>query len=588
MIKLKYKLIVALVLTGLVSVFVLSCYYVIDTIRKNDNDIKEYRAILYAQFDRSIKLQVETVSSLVDGIYKQQQKGLLTETEAKKWAANLVRDLRFDEGNYFWIDTTDGVNVVLLGRPTEGKSRLEDVDKKGNKFIQELINNGSQPGGGYTNYWFPKPNETEALPKRAYSLKFQPYNWVIGTGNWVDDIEKLVAAKEEENRQKLLYNLVIAGVISLLGLSAAGLLALYISRKIANPIVAVAEQVEQIAAGNLGIADLSVDSQDEIGQLSGSFNSMKRRLQGIIGQVSASADNVAASSEELTASAQQSADAANQVAGSICQIAEGSDKQAAAVNNMSAIVKEISTSIAQIASTSKDITNKAVDASQSTGQGHHAINKAVVQMKNIGEGAAAVEKTIAKLAQGSKEIGEIVTLISSIAGQTNLLALNAAIEAARAGEVGRGFAVVAEEVRKLAEQSDQAAQKITGLIQQNEMDMTQAISATHSSNECVKTGIEVVEMAGETFKAIADTVERLSLQVKDVTQSIDQIAKGSQELVSSVQHIDKSSRENALEAQNVSAATEQQSASMQEIASSSQTLSQIATELQAMVAEFRV
>lgn len=362
----------------------------------------------------------------------------------------------------------------------------------------------------------------------------------------------------------------------------------YLGRKLAKPIGEMARMVGQIDKGNLNVSEVAVTSKDEIGELAQGLNIMSRSLKKLIVNIASSSATVAASSEELTASAHQSADAANQVAGSICQIAEGSDKQAVAVKDMSAIVEEISTGIEQIANTSKEITDNAVDASQSTEQGHRAIDKAIEQMKNIGEGADAVEKTIEKLAQGSKEISEIVTLISSIAGQTNLLALNAAIEAARAGEVGRGFAVVADEVRKLAEQSDQAAQKITGLIGQNETDMDQAITATHSSNECVKEGIEVVEMAGETFKAIADTVERLSLQVKDVTQAIDQIAKGSRQLVSAVEHIDTVSRENAFEAQNVSAATEEQSASMQEIASSSQALARIATELQAMVAEFKV
>jgi len=255
---------------------------------------------------------------------------------------------------------------------------------------------------------------------------------------------------------------------------------------------------------------------------------------------------------------------------------------------MATVAEEMSARIEQIAATGKQIAGIADDTSQSSAQGRKAVDKVMEQMRSIGNESVAVQKTIGELAKGAREIGEIVTLISSIAGQTNLLALNAAIEAARAGEAGRGFAVVAEEVRKLAEESNQAAQQIAGLIKNNEAAMSQAIVATQASGEGVKTGIAVVESAGETFKTIAVAVDRLSAQIQEVTESINQIAAGSQELVLSVHNIDTVSKENAAEAQSVSAATEEQSASMEEIASSSQALAQTAAELQAAVANFKV
>ena len=189
MVSFKYKLVLLLVAISFVSLALLSAFHVYATLQDNERDQQEYRRALYELFDIRIKSQVETAHSLVGDIYRQQQAGLLSEAAAKKQAADLVRNLRFDNDNYFWIDTVDGVNVVLLGRATEGKSRLEDVDPTGKKLIREIIQSGLKPGGGFSDYHFPKPNQTEAVGKRSYSLLFEPYGWVIGTGNWTDDIE---------------------------------------------------------------------------------------------------------------------------------------------------------------------------------------------------------------------------------------------------------------------------------------------------------------------------------------------------------------------------------------------------------------
>jgi len=181
-----------------------------------------------------------------------------------------------------------------------------------------------------------------------------------------------------------------------------------------------------------------------------------------------------------------------------------------------------------------------------------------------------------------------VDTISGLAGQTNLLALNAAIEAARAGEQGRGFAVVAEEVRKLAEQSQDAAKKIAELIGEIQEDTDKAVVAMTDGTREVKTGAEVVNAAGSAFKEIADLVTQVSSQVKEISAAIQQMASGSQQIVAAVKRIDGLSKKSASESQTVSAATEEQLASMEEIANSSEALAKLAQDLQAAVAKFHV
>ena len=179
-------------------------------------------------------------------------------------------------------------------------------------------------------------------------------------------------------------------------------------------------------------------------------------------------------------------------------------------------------------------------------------------------------------------------MISNIAGQTNLLALNAAIEAARAGEAGRGFAVVAEEVRKLAEQSETAASKITELIIKNNASIGNVVGTIDSAIRVVNQGVELVNVAGGNFKEIGDMVEDVTKQVSVISKAIHEAAIGSQQIVGSVQLVENLSRGAAAETQTVSAATEEQAASMEQIASSSQNLAKMAEALQVMIGKFKV
>ena len=216
-----------------------------------------------------------------------------------------------------------------------------------------------------------------------------------------------------------------------------------------------------------------------------------------------------------------------------------------------------------------------------------AVGRAVTQMASIERTVNNSAQVVAKLGERSKEIGQIVSVISGIAGQTNLLALNAAIEAARAGEQGLGFAVVADEVRKLAEQSQEAAQRIAELIGEIQGDTDQAVVAMSEGTREVKVGSEVVTAAGQAFAEITELVAHVSEQVQDISQVMQRMSQGSEQIVTSVHTVSNLSEAAMGEAQTVSAATEEQSASMEEIASSSRALANLAQDLQEAVNRFR-
>ena len=375
-----------------------------------------------------------------------------------------------------------------------------------------------------------------------------------------------------------------AVIVAFLGI----IIGLFAARTITKPVKTMLVYVEEMAAGDFRNKERQVSTKDEIGQLADALAKMRGNIHTLMKQVNESTEQVAASSEELTASAEQSAQAVTQVAGAINDIAQGAEKQLKAVDETSAVVEQMSAGIQQVAASANQVAGNSSQAAAMAIDGDKSVEKAVSQMANIEQTVNNSAQVVTKLGERSKEIGQIVDTISGDRRATNLLALNAAIEAARAGEQGRGFAVVAEEVRKLAEQSQDAAKQIAKLISEIQGDTDKAVVAMSEGTREVKVGTEVVTTAGRAFKEIATLVTQVSEQVKEISAAIQQMASGSQQIVSSVKEIDGLSKTALGEAQTVSAATEEQSASMEEIASSSQSLAKMAQDLQVAVSKFRV
>jgi len=367
-----------------------------------------------------------------------------------------------------------------------------------------------------------------------------------------------------------------------------GLSGIIITKMITKPLNTMVLVCGEFAAGDFRDKPRKLTRKDEIGQLADALANMRNNIRRVLKQVNESSEQLAASSEELTASAEQSAQAANQVAGSISEVATGAEKQVHAINETSAVVEQMSAGIQHVGTNTNLVAAKSAQAAETAKIGGTSVEKAVAQMSKIEQTVNNSAQVVTTLGARSKEIGQIVDTISGIAGQTNLLALNAAIEAARAGEQGRGFAVVAEEVRKLAEQSQDAAKKIATLISEIQGETDKAVVAMSEGTREVKIGTEVVTTAGHAFEEIEALVTEVSNQVKEISDSVQQMESGSQQIVSSVKEISDLSKNASGEAQTVSAATEEQSASMEEIASSSQSLANMAQNLQEAVSHFRV
>ncbi len=423
-----------------------------------------------------------------------------------------------------------------------------------------------------------------------YSTQVAPLsNAYIGNARKLSDYYTELGKQMNEDSQAAAAtaNRITIGFILVMSV-ILGMIGLFIARMITRPLNSLVSACEELAAGDFRDKPRNLIRQDEIGRVADALVDMRSKLSTVLKRVNESAEQVAASSEELTASAEQSAQAVTQVAGAINDVANGAEKQLKAVNETSAVVEQISAGIQQVAASANQVAGNSAQAAEMARDGDQAVDKAIRQMSHIEQTVDNSAEVVAKLGDRSKEIGQIVDTISGIAGQTNLLALNAAIEAARAGEQGRGFAVVAEEVRKLAEQSQDAAKQIATLISEIQSDTEKAVVAMGEGTREVKVGTEVVTAAGRSFKEIATLVTQVSEQVKDSSAATQQMASGSQQIVASVKEIDRQSKMAVGQAQTVSAATEEQSASMEEIASSSQSLAKLAQDLQTAVSHFRV
>jgi len=490
----------------------------------------------------------------------------------------------------------------ILKRQDEVNGRAE----AGNRMLMELEEYLQSPEEkeavvGFINTWSDAQKAKKQIIELALSGKRQeaiaiyktnidPQITKITNDMWKITTKHVEIAKKlnEQNQRDAVISNAIILVTALLSLLVSISFGLWIASLIGKPTQAVTGALIEVANGNMKIRDVNVESTNEIGQLAMALNKMKHEVGGIVRQIGVHAEQVAASSEELTASAGQSAEAATLVAETIAKVASGAEEQRNETACASNEVSGMSVRIKEIASVAREITAMADKATEVTSDGKQAIDKVTTQMQLIATGTETVQQAMNELSSSSAEISDIVGVIGNLASQTNLLALNAAIEAARAGEQGKGFAVVAEEVRKLAEQSQQAAQKIAALIHDNEVNVDKAVTAMSEGTTAVSDGIKVVGNTGDTFSDIAASIKQMSDQVLYISTSIQEMAGGSERVVASVYSINALSENAASHTQTVSAATEEQSASMEEIAASSQLLAKMAEELREILHKFSV
>ena len=483
-----------------------------------------------ASYDEQIKQQVDNVISLCQIIYDQYQAGVYTEEEAKKLAADEIRQLRYGDAGYFWVDQYDGTNVVLLGNDTEGTNRMETKDANGYQMVKEIIRVGQEADGGYTDYVFPKEGETEPSPKRSYSKAFEPFGWVIGTGNYTDYIDDQVASIEKDFSSYVTGRMTLFIISTLIEGIIVVLLLIMIIISIIRPLKKCISSIGVMEQGDFSQAmgTALLKRRDDFGKLAASLESMRNEMSGLIGEVKSQATEITRMVQEIDDNIQALDEEIENVSATTEELAAGMEETAASSEEINAMSHEIESAAKSIATRSQDgateaddIRDRAVGIKKTTTENDER-TKAI--HAEINEGLTKALEDIKVVDQ----IGVLAESIMEITGQTNLLALNASIEAARAGEAGKGFAVVADEIRVLAEQSKAAVVHIQDVTKNVVESVTNLADGAKKLLEFV--GTDVVD----SFAGFSDMADSYSNDAGKNDGLVTDFSASSEQLLASI------------------------------------------------------
>ncbi len=535
-----------------------------------------------------IQNSVHMTAELIDAIHQEVADGNLSLEVAQERVKEAILGERqpngtrpinpnIDLGENGYIAIYDE-NGTLVAHPTiEGENLLNVQDVDGHAFTQSAIE-AAQAGGGFTYYQWELPHNPDTIePKIMYNLYDPNWGWIISGGSYMSDFNA--------GANSILMNIFIVVVISSL---IGGTIIYTFSKLFSKRIIAVDQQVQELAQGNLSLPDIERMHNDEIGTLSKNVNIMSNRLREMIGKISDTSTQVAATSEQLTASAEETSKATVQITESIQSVAAGSDNQAETALKARQAASDVIKHMNLIVTSVEAVAQSTTTTNTKSTSGQKVIEQTISQMKVIDQKTDEISHGVHSLGNKSNEIGSIVSMITAVADQTNLLALNAAIEAARAGEHGRGFAVVANEVRKLAEQSSQSANQINQLIIDIQQDIKQSLLSMEAGKEAVQDGISLVDLAGNEFGDISTSINHVTLQIEDVSRAVEQITDGTKVLAESIESTSAIANQSSDHSQNVAASAEEQNATMQEIAAASSVLSSMAEKLQDSVKQFKL
>ena len=508
-----------------------------------------------ASYDEQIKQQVDNVISLCQTIYDQYQAGVYTEEEAKKLAADEIRQLRYGDAGYFWVDQYDGTNVVLLGNDTEGTNRMETKDANGYQMVKEIIRVGQEADGGYTDYVFPKEGETKPSPKRSYSEYFEPFDWVVGTGNYTDYIDDQVASIEKDFSSYVTGRMTLFIISTLIEGIIVVLLLIMIIISIIRPLKKCISSIGVMEQGDFSQAmgTALLKRRDDFGKLAASLESMRNEMSGLIGEVKSQATEITRMVQEIDDNIQALDEEIENVSATTEELAAGMEETAASSEEINAMSHEIESAAKSIATRSQDgateaddIRDRAVGIKKTTTENdertkaiHAEINegltKALEDIKVVDQigvllhgavgqhGGAGLHRTA-----GNEHGRNVESQRGHQHARHDLVAVRDADQRVGAGEAGKGFAVVADEIRVLAEQSKAAVVHIQDVTKNVVESVTNLADGAKKLLEFV--GTDVVD----SFAGFSDMADSYSNDAGKIDGLVTDFSASSEQLLASI------------------------------------------------------
>ena len=519
-----------------------------------------------------ISSEVQSAISITENYYELAQSGGLSEAEAQKKAMEVIRSIRYGDDNsgYLWIDGTD---YTLLMHPIlpdqEGNNRYELTDQNDVKIIQEIMKVAKE--GGYNEFYFTKSDGVTVAPKVAYSKEFEPWNWVITTGVYSDDIQNIVDNSNGVIQIGQIFNQslgLMAGMAAIFAVIIA-IVAYILIKKIILVIDKVKVQLTRVAQGDLtGKLEGRISQRnDEIGAMVRNTNIAMDSFRSSMLSVKDTTDAVESGSTDMKEKTENAVNANEQVATAIGNVAAEVSQQASAVDQMIE-------NVASLADAGKAVSTAVEEALQYMKQldGNSADMKA--KMESMSEESAHMDVNVQEISEKidvtSKGIQEMETILGSIeeiASETNLLALNASIEAARAGDAGRGFAVVADSIKGLSENTSNELENIRKIIStlvENFKECEKCIELVVESNQ---SSTESTKDVIESFRIINNDVVSTNEKLTVVHETDEKMMKDIMEIDSQVKVIGQAAESNAAATQEITASSEELTALLTNISS---------------------